>query len=278
MFKKHCRNCQYDCKKDKICDKYKRIVQNTTGPPGYKGGTVGLYHLRGQFEAPYHRLLSEDVPAKNKWLANDYVNLIEKYWLFDTGKGGDLEVLANCIFNVYTSFWNNGDKTGKIDENMPEEQRQSIYWKKTLTTYPYSFLDKINEQKRSCNAMITGLPSWFAEAVNEDSEETDAGIKVEKLFKWMSEKLWDVAKDEKTVETYGNRKVSRRVIQGLTAPKRRKNFEMTLKALKLHYIDGKDYKEIAGILNVRHKQSLNAAVLRLLPIIAKHKEEIFPEN
>lgn len=278
MFKKHCSNCQHDCKKDEICEKYKRIVQNSAGPPGYKGGTVGLYHLRGQFEAPYHRLLSDSVPAKNKWLANDYVNLIEKYWLFDTGKGGDLEVLANCIFNVYTSFWNKGDPNGKIDENMSEEERQNIYWKKTLTAYPYALLDKKKEENRTFNAMITGLPSWLAEAVNEESDDVDAGIKVERLFEWMSEKLWDIAKDEKTVETYGNRKVSRRVIQGITPAKRRKNFELALEAMRLHYIDGKGYKEIARILNVKHKQELNRMVLTLLPVIAKHREEIFPEN
>ena len=281
MFKKHCRNCQHNCKKDEICEKYKRIVQNTEGPPGYNKGRppIGLYYLRGQFEAPYHRKLNPDVPEYNKWLAEDYMNLIKKYWKHDEKRGGDLEVLANSILVTFDSLWNNGDKTGKIDENMPEEQRQSIYWKKTLTAYPYAAISKKNEEVRMYKVMVTGLPSWLTEALTKESEEEpDAGIKVEQLFKWMSEKLWDLAKDEKTVETYGNRKVSRRVIQGLTPAKRRKNFEMTLRALRLHYIDGKDYKEIARILNVKHKQGLNGAVLRLLPIIAKHMKEIFPEN
>ena len=270
MFIKHCSNCQHDCKKDKVCDKYKRIVQNyNKGRPN-----IGLYHLAGQFEAPYNRKLSDSVPEHFKWLANDYIRLIKKYWLHDERKGGDLEVMANAIVNTYDSFWNNGDPNHKIDENMPEEERQSIYWKKTLTAYPYALLDKKKEENRTFKAMTTGVPM---EAVNEEPEE-DAGIKVEKLFKWMEKHLWDAAKDETFEKMQGKRKVSRRVIQGITPAKRRKNFEMTLEAMRLHYIEGRSYKEIAGILNVKHKQELNEAVLRLFPIIAKHMKEIFPEN
>ena len=272
MFVKHCSSCRYECKKDEVCEKYKRVIQNSAGAPEYKSSTVGLYYLRGQFEAPYHRKLNPDVPEHNKWLANDYMNLIKKYWKHDEKRGGNLEVLANAIVSTHDSLWNSGDKNGKIDENMPEEERQNIYWKKTLTAYPYALLDKKKEENRTFNAMITGVP---VEAVNEEPEE-DAGIKVEKLFKWINENLWDFAKDE-TFEKHGKRKVSRRVIQGITPAKRKKNFEMTLEAMRLHYIDGKGYKEIARILNVKHKQELNEAVLRLFPIIAKHMKEIFPE-
>jgi hypothetical protein len=124
--------------------------------------------------------------------------------------------------------------------------------------------------------MTTGVPM---EAVNEESEEEpDAGIKVEQLFKWMEKHLWDAAKNETFEQMHGKRKVSRRVIQGITPAKRRKNFELALEAMKLHYIDGKGYQEIARILNVKHKQELNQAVLRLFPIIAEHMKEIFPEN
>lgn len=273
MFIKHCSNCQNDCKKDEVCDKYKRITQNNNkGRPN-----IGLYHLRGQFEAPYHRKLNPDVPEHNKWIATDYMNLIKKYWLHDVNRGGNLEVLANAIVSTFDSFWNSGDKNGKIDENMPEDERQSIYWKKTLTAYPYAAISKKNEEFRRHKAIITDLPSWLTEAVNEESEE-DAGIKVEKLFNWMEKHLWDAAKDETFEKMQGKKKVSRRVIQGITPAKRRKNFEMALEAMKLHYIEGKRYKEIAGILNVKHKQELNQAVLRLFPIIAKHMKEIFPEN
>ena len=270
MFIKHCSSCRYECKKEKACEKYKRIVQNT----GTKGRpNIGLYHLRGQFEAPYHRKLSDSVPAHFKWIANDYMKLIKKYWMHDEKRGGDLEVLANAIVSTFDSFWNSGDKNGKIDENMPEEERKNIYWKKTLTAYSYALLDKKKEENRTFNAIITGVPM---EAVNEEPEE-DAGIKVEKLFKWMSEKLWDLAKDETFEKMHGKRKVSRRVIQGITPAKRKKNFELALESMKLHYIEGKGYKEIARILNVKHKQELNEAVLRLFPIIAKHMKEIFPE-
>ena len=281
MFIKKCSNCQNDCKKDEVCDKYKRIVQNSAGPPGYNKGrpNIGLYHLRGGFEAPYYRVLSDSVPEQNKWIANDYMNLIKKYWLHDENRGGDLEVLANCIINVYTSFWNRGDPNGKIDENMPEDERQNIYWKKTLTAYPYAAISKKNEEFRQHNAIITDLPSWLTEALNKESEEEpDAGIKVEQLFKWMEKHLWDAAKDETVEKLYGDRKVSRRVIPGSTPAKRKKNLEMIIQVMRLHYIEGKGYQEIAGILNVKHKQELNKAVLRLLPVIAKHQEEIFPEN
>lgn len=275
MFVKHCSSCRYECKKDEICEKYRRIVQNSAGAPGYagRGRPIGHALLRGKFEAPYNRQLSEDVPERNKWIANDYMNLIKKYWKHDTRKGGDLEVMANAIINTYHSFWNNGDPNGKIDENMPEDKRQNIYWQKTLTAYPYCLLDRINEEKRLYNTMITGVPM---EAVNEESEE-DAGIKVEKLFKWMEEKLWDAANDETIEKIYDNRKVSRRVIQGTTLHQRRKNFKMALEAMKLHYIDGKGYQEIARILNVKHGQVLNRMVLQLMPIIASHEEEIFSE-
>ena len=270
MFIKHCQNCQNDCKKDEVCEKYKRITQNyNKGRPN-----IGLYHLRGQFEAPYHRKLNPDVPEHNKWIANDYMKLINKYWLHDENRGGDLEVLANAIVSTFDSFWNSGDKNGKIDENMPEEERQNIYWKKTLTAYPYAAMDKKKEENRTFRAMTTGVPM---EAVNEESDDVDAGIKVERLFKWMNEHLWDLAKNETFEQMHGKRKVSRRVIQGMTPAKRRKNFEMTLESMRLHYIDGKGYKEIARILNVKHKQELNQAVLRLFPIIAKHMKEIFPE-
>ena len=270
MFIKHCQNCQNDCKKDEVCEKYKRITQNyNKGRPN-----IGLYHLRGQFEAPYHRKLNPDVPEHNKWIANDYMKLINKYWLHDENRGGDLEVLANAIVSTFDSFWNSGDKNGKIDENMPEEERQNIYWKKTLTAYPYAAMDKKKEENRTFKAMTTGVPM---EAVNEESDDVDAGIKVEKLFKWMDEHLWDLAKNETFEKMQGKRKVSRRVIQGITPAKRRKNFEMALVAMRLHYIEGKGYKEIARILNVKHKQELNQAVLRLFPIIAEHMKEIFPE-
>lgn len=270
MFVKHCQNCQNDCKKDEVCEKYKRIVQNyNKGRPN-----IGLYHLAGQFEAPYNRKLNPNVPEQNRWLANDYMKLINKYWLHDENRGGDLEVLANAIVSTFDSFWNSGDKNGKIDENMPEEERQNIYWKKTLTAYPYALLDKKKEENRTFKAMITGVPM---EAVNEEPEE-DAGIKVEKLFKWMDEHLWDLAKNETFEKMQGKKRVSRRVIQGMTPAKRRKNFEMALESMRLHYIEGKGYKEIARILNVKHKQELNQAVLRLFPIIAKHMKEIFPEN
>ena len=276
MFIKRCSSCRYDCKKDKPCDKYKRIVQNSAGPPGYagRGRPIGHTYLRGKFETPYHRKLNPDVPEHNKWLANDYMNLIKKYWRHDERKNGNLEVLANAIVNTHDSLWNNGDKTDKIDENMPEEQRQSIYWKKTLTAYPYSLLDKINEEKRLYNTMMTGVST---EAADEESDE-DAGIKVEKLFKWMNEHLWDLAKDEKTVETYGKRKFSRRVIPGITPAQRRKNFKMTLEAMKLHYIDQIEYQDIAKMFGLKYGQNINAMVLRLLTIIAKHEEEIFSDN
>lgn len=270
MFIKHCQNCQNDCKKDEVCEKYKRITQNyNKGRPN-----IGLYHLRGQFEAPYNRKLNPDVPEHNKWIANDYMKLIKKYWRHDERKAGNLEVLGNSIVNTFDSFWNNGDPNGKIDENMPEEERQSIYWKKTLTAYPYALLDKKKEENRTFKAMTTGVPM---EAVNEEPEEEDAGIKVEKLFKWMDEHLWDLAKNETFEQMHGKIKVSRRVIQGMTPAKRRKNFELALESMRLHYIEGKGYKEIARILNVKHKQELNQAVLRLFPIIAKHMKEIFPE-
>ena len=85
MFVRHCSSCRYDCKKDVICEKYKRIATNTAGPPEYvdRGRPIGHALLRGKFEAPYHRELSEDVPEHNKWLAEDYMNLIKKYWLHD---------------------------------------------------------------------------------------------------------------------------------------------------------------------------------------------------
>ena len=270
MFVRHCSNCRFECKRDKPCDKYKRIPTNTTGANGH--ANIGYTYLRGHFEAPYHRELSDSVDAKNKWLANDYMKLINKYWMHDERKGGDLEVLANAIVNTYTSFWNNGDPNGKIDENMPEEQRQNIYWKKTLTAYSYAVIDKINEEKRLYNTMITGVP---IEAVNEASEEEDAGIKVKKLFKWMEEKLWDVAKDETIEKVYDKGKFSRRVIQGNTLAQRRKNFEMTIQAMRLHYLEEKGYAEIAKMFNIKHGQLINKAVLTLLPIIAAHEEEIF---
>jgi hypothetical protein len=275
MFIKKCSSCQHDCKKDEICEKYKRIVQNSAGPPGYRGRpNIGLYHLRGSFEAPYHRKLNPDVPEHNKWIANDYMKLIKKYWLHDENRGGNLEVLANAIVNTFDSLWSNGDKTGKIDENMPEEQRKSIYWKKTLTAYPYALLDKKKEENRTFNAMITGVPM---EVVNEEPEE-DAGIKVEKLFKWMDEHLWDLAKNETFEKMQGKRKVSRRVIQGMTPAKRRKNFELALKAMRLHYIDQMEYREIAKLFNIKYPQNLNRMVLMLFPVIAKHQEEIFSEK
>lgn len=270
MFIRHCSNCQHDCKTGEVCEKYRRIVQNyNKGRPN-----IGLYHLRGSFEAPYHRKLNPDVPEHNKWIANDFMRLINKYWKHDENRGGNLEVLANAIVSTFDSFWNNGDKTGKIDINMSEEQRQNIYWKKTLTAYSYAVIDKKKEENRTFSAMLTGVP---IEAVNEEPDE-DAGIKVEKLFKWCDEHLWDLAKNETFEKMQGKRKVSRRVIQGLTMPKRRKNFELALEAMRLHYIDGKGYQEIARILNVKHKQELNQAVLRLFPIIAEHMKEIFPEN
>jgi len=274
MFIKKCSSCRYDCKKDKACGRYKRIIQNTAGPPGYRGHSTGLYHLRGHFEAPYHRVLS-DTSEQNKWLANDYIRLIKKYWLHDERKGGDLEVMANAIVNTFDSFWNNGDPNHKIDENMSEDERQNIYWKKTLTAYSYAAIDKKNEEARQYNAMITGMPT---EVVNDESDDVDAGIKVEKLFKWMKEKLWDAAKDEKVSKEYEKRKVSKRVIPGTTPKQRRKNFEMTLEAMKLHYIDQMGYREIAKLFNVKHPQDLNRMVLRLLPVIAKHQEEIFSEK
>lgn len=273
MFVRHCTSCRYDCKKDEICEKYKRIATNTAGPPEYtdRGRPIGHALLRGKFEAPYHRELREDVPEHNKWIANDYMKLIKKYWRHDEKKAGNLEVLANSILNTYDSFWNNGDPNGKIDENMPEEERQNIYWKKTLTAYPYALLDKINEEKRLYNTMITGVPM---EAVNEEPEE-DAGKKVEKLFKWISEHLWDLAKDETVEKTYENGKMSRRVIQGTTPEQRRKRFEMALESMRLHYIEQIDYREIAKMFNMKYGQDINGAVLRLFPIIAKHEEEIF---
>ena len=275
MFVRHCSSCRYDCKKDEVCEKYKRFAYNTAETPGYavRGHTIGHAYLRGKFEAPYNRVLREDVPEHNKWLAEDYMNLIKKYWMHDERKGGDLEVMANAILNSYISLWNNGDPNGKIDENMPEEQRQNIYWKKTLTAYSYAVIDKANEEKKLYNTMITGTTM---EAVNEESD-IDAGIKVEKLFKWIEEKLWDIAKNETVEFVHRKRKKSRRVIQGTTPEQRRKNFEMTLKAMKLHYIDQIGYKEIAKMFNMKHAQVLNRAVLTLLPIIASHEEEIFSE-
>lgn len=276
MFIKKCSSCRYDCKKDEICEKYKRMAYNTARTQKYvdmynRGRPAGHTYLRGKFEAPYHRELSDSVDAKNKWLANDYIKLIKKYWRHDERKNGNLEVLANAIVNTYDSFWNNGDPNGKIDENMPEEERQNIYWKKTLTAYPYALLDKINEEKRTYNTMITGVPM---EAVNEESDE-DAGIKVEKLFRWINENLWDLAKDETVEKLYGNRKSSRRVIQGTTPAQRRKNFEVALEAMKLHYISGIDYRKIAKMFNMKYGQDINGAILRLFPIIAEHEEEIF---
>lgn len=270
MFVRHCCNCRYDCKKDKVCDKYKRIPTNTTGANGH--ANIGYTYLRGKFEKPYHRKLNPDVPEHNKWIANDYMKLIKKYWQHDTRKGGDLEVMANAIVNTYTSFWNNGDPNGKIDENMTEDERQNIYWKKTLTAYSYAVIDKVNEEKRLYSTMITGMPM---EAVNEVSEEEDAGIKVKKLFKWMEEKLWDAAKDETVEKVYDKGKFSRRVIQGNTLAQRRKNFEMTIQAMRLHYLEEKGYAEIAKMFNMKHGQLINKAVLTLLPIIAAHEEEIF---
>lgn len=248
------------------------MAYNTAEAPGYagRGHPIGHAYLRGKFEQPYNRVLREDVPEHNKWIANDYMNLIKKYWMHDERKGGDLEVLANAILNSYTSLWNNGDPNHRIDENMPEEERQNIYWKKTLTAYPYCLLDKINEEKRLYKTMI----SMPMEAVNEESDE-DAGIKVEKLFKWMEKYLWDAAKDETVEKTYENGKMSRRVIQGTTPHQRRKNFEMALEAMKLHYIDQINYREIAKMFNMKYGQDINGAVLRLFPIIAKHEEEIF---
>ena len=278
MFVKHCSSCRYDCKSREVCEKYKRIATNTAGPPEYadRGRPIGHALLRGKFEAPYHRELSEDVPEHNKWLAEDYMNLIKKYWRHDLRKNGNLEVLANCIINVYTSLWNNGsnDKNSRINENMPEEERQNIYWKKTLTAYPYCLLDKINEEKRLYNTMITGVPM---EAANEESEEPDAGIKVEKLFKWMEKYLWDAAKDVTEERVYKKRKFCRRVIPGTTPTQRRKNFEMALEAMRLHYIDKISYHEIAKMFGPECGHDLNRNVLALMPIIAKHKEEIFPE-
>ena len=276
MFVRHCSSCRYDCKADEICEKYKRIATNTAGPPEYveRGRPIGHALLRGKFEAPYHRELSDDVPEHNKWIANDYMRLIKKYWRHDERKNGNLEVLANAILNTFDSFWNSGDPNHRIDENMPEEERQNIYWKKTLTAYPYSLLDKINEEKRLYNTMITGVPM---EAANEESEE-DAGIKVEKLFRWINEHLWDLAKDETVEKTYENGKMSRRVIQGTTPEQRRKNFEMALESMRLHYIEQIDYRKIAKMFNKKYGQDINGAVLRLFPIIAKHESEIFPEN
>ena len=273
MFVNHCSSCRYDCKSREVCEKYKRIATNTAGPPEYadRGRPIGHALLRGKFEAPYHRELRE-TSEHYKWLAEDYMNLIKKYWRHDTRKGGDLEVLANAILNTHDSLWNSGDPNGRIDENMPEEERQNIYWKKTLTAYPYALLDKINEEKRTYNTMITGVP---IEAANEESEEEDAGIKVEKLFKWMDEHLWDLAKDETVEKTYENGKMSRRVIQGTTPEQRRKNFEMALEAMKLHYISGIDYRKIAKMFGKKYGQDINGAVLRLFPIIAEHEEEIF---
>lgn len=275
MFVRHCSSCRYDCKAEEVCEKYKRIATNTAGPPEYadRGRPIGHALLRGKFEAPYHRELSDDVPEHNKWIANDYMRLIKKYWRHDTRKNGNLEVLANAILNTFDSFWNSGDPNHRIDENMPEEERQNIYWKKTLTAYPYSLLDKINEEKRLYNTMITGVPM---EAVNEESE-LDAGIKVEKLFKWMEKHLWNAAKDETVEKLYENRKSSRRVIQGTTTAQRRKNFEMALEAMKLHYISGIDYRKIAKMFGKKYGQDINGAVLRLFPIIAEHEEEIFSE-
>lgn len=273
MFVRHCSTCRYDCKKDKVCEKYKRIPTNTAGrPPGYtyRGRPIGHALLRGKFEQPYHRKLNPEVPEHNKWIANDYMNLIKKYWQHDTRKNGNLEVLANAILNTHDSLWNSGDPNGKIDDGMPEEERQNIYWKKTLTAYPYCLLDKINEEKRLNNTMITGVST--IEAVNEDSEE-DAGIKVARLFTWMEEKLWDIIKTKKVRAPSGNKY---RVVQGNTERERKRRFRTTIQAIRLHYIEEKGYAEIAKELG-RNKTELNRSVVDMLRVVSEYYKEIFQE-
>lgn len=267
MFVKKCSNCKFECKKDKICERYKRPALNHER----KGRPKGYDLLRGKFEQPYHRKLREDAPEHYKWIANDYMNLIKKYWLHDERKGGDLEVLANAIITTYISLYNNGDRNGRIDETLSEERRQNIYWQKTLTAYPYCLLDKINEEKRLYNTMITGVSTM--EAVNEEPDEEDAGIKVEKLFRWMEEKLWDVIKTKKVRAPSGNKY---RVIQGNTERERKRRFRTTIQAIRLHYIEQKGYAEIAKELG-RNKTELNRSVIDMMRVVSDYYKEIFQE-
>lgn len=265
MFNKKCSNCLFECKKDKICERYKRPTLNHIR----KGRTKGHDVLRGRFEQPYYRQLREDAPEHYKWIANDYMKLIKKYWLHDERKGGDLDVLANAIIITYISLYNNGDRNGRIDETLSEERRQNIYWQKTLTAYSYAAIDKYNEPKRLYNTMITGTTM---EAVNEESEE-DAGIKVEKLFKWMEEKLWDIIKTKKVRAPSGNKY---RVVQGNTERERKRRFRTTIQAIKLHYIEQKGYAEIAKELG-RNKTELNRSVVDMLRVVSEYYKEIFQE-
>ena len=138
-----------------------------------------------------------------------------------------------------------------------------------MTAYPYCLLDRINEEKRLYNTMITGVSM---EAVNEESDE-DAGIKVEKLFKWMEEKLWDIIKTKKVRAPSGNKY---RVIQGNTERERKRRFRTTIQAIRLHYIEQKGYAEIAKELG-RNKTELNRSVIDMMRVVSDYYKEIFQE-
>lgn len=91
----------------------------------------------------------EDTPELFKWQAGDFLERIADKYKANAEKlcnRKGYDGLEESILKLHKTIWNNGLEG--VTENMPEDERSEIYWKKLCVNYYWSCITYFNKQKR----------------------------------------------------------------------------------------------------------------------------------
>lgn len=254
MVKRTCSNCRYF--EDGICyhgDNPKTPKEVCKFHKTRSGQYDQRTDIHKYFTSNQHEL--KEVPEHHKWLANDYLRLIGKYYPKDDNMNH--EVLSKSVIMCHQSFWNKGDPYHTIDETMPEKQRQNIYWKKTLSAYN--------------NLMI----SWKRENAEQQQHFQTYGKMDVEYYSDIHQQNRDTAMLHAVVEWVKQNKTKLiNETPGDTYYERTKSREKFIKAFDMVMLENVSRTEAIRKVNIRNRSTFDDRYRRILGEIKKHEKEI----
>ena len=214
-----------------------------------------------------HRSYDENAPEINKWIAGDFINLIGKNYGEQIKGIADTGGLNETLVKLHKNLYNMG--LDGVNKDMPEEERQRIYWKKLWVWYYWHCVDyytkKCPERERDKSTYT----------INDDYEE-DYKMSKQVMWEETDEKQHrDIAMFEAIMELVEEKKMDMVNVRNQSHLKmtRQEMADFIVNTYRMYYGNKLTYKQIAAKVGCSN-ETVRFTVNNTTDYVKTHKKQL----
>ena len=215
-----------------------------------------------------YRSYDENTPEINKWIAGDFIRLIGMNYDVQTkGVISDISGLNETILQLHRNLHNMGLEG--VDENMSEEERERIYWKKLWVWYYWKTIDHYKNRRKETERTNSTY------TINDDYDE-DYQMTKQVMWEETDEKQHrDIAMFEAIMELVEEKKMDMVNVRNQSHLKmtRQKMADFIVNTYRMYYGDRLTHKQIAAKVGCS-SETVRVTVNNTTDYVKRHKKQL----